>query len=165
MPGNTRPVGSAKGKDVAWNDMGIDVTAETLVARPRDVVRSYVIDPANDTKWIGGISEARLVTEGAVDVGTRVARVASFLGKRIEYMNEVTALTDDELEMRSVQGPFPMHITYGFVPDGNGTRMTVRVRGESGGFYRIAGPLLARQVRRSIGGDVERLRRLFEDVS
>lgn len=145
--------------------MALDVTAETRIARRTGEVRAYVVDPMNDTQWIGGISESRLLTTGTLGVGSRVARVASFMGKRIEYVNEVTSLTDEELAMRSVEGPFPMEITYRFAEDGDSTRVGVRVRGDAGGFYRVAEPLMARQVRRSIEGDVERLRTILESAS
>jgi hypothetical protein len=55
-----------------------------------------------------------------------------------------------------------LHITYGFEPDGRATQVSVRVHGEAAGFYRISAPLLARQVQRSIAGDVDRLRRALE---
>ena len=33
--------------------MTLDVTAEQRIARPPDVVAAFVMDPANDTRWIG----------------------------------------------------------------------------------------------------------------
>ena len=68
--------------------MAIDVTAEVHNARSGDDVAAYVINPENDALWIGGIRSARMQTEPPVDVGARVARVASFMGKRIEYPPE-----------------------------------------------------------------------------
>ena len=95
--------------------MPIDVTARTMIARPRDDVSAYVIDHHNDPVWIGGISESVLLGEGPIGVGSRVRRVASFLGKRIEYVNEVVRLEPGRvLEMRSVESPFPMQVTYAF---------------------------------------------------
>jgi hypothetical protein len=68
--------------------MTTDITAETVVARPRREVAAYVVDWRNDPEWIGGITEARLLTGEPFGVGSRVARVAKFLGRRIEYVNE-----------------------------------------------------------------------------
>src|SRR5829696_1560100 len=93
--------------------MALDVRVETVVARPREEVAEYLFDWRNDTEWIGGISEARRVGDGAFGVGSQVARVARFLGKRIEYVNEVVDLDPGRrLAMRSVKGPFPMRVTY-----------------------------------------------------
>jgi uncharacterized membrane protein len=140
-----------------------DIVAETVIARPRDEVAAYVIDWRNDPRWIGGISEARLVSGEPFGVGSKVARTASFLGKRIEYVNEVVELEpDSRLVMRSVKGPFPMRITYAFHDADPGTRATVRVEGNASGFYRLAGPALSAMVRRSVSGDLARLKRLLE---
>jgi hypothetical protein len=61
------------------------------------------------------------------------------------------------LDMISVAGPMPMHVTYTFEPDAGGTLARIRVRGGEGGFYRLAAPLLARQVRSSINKDLRDL--------
>lgn len=141
----------------------IDVTVSTAIAAPRAEVASYVTDHRNDPTWIGGISSSELLGEPPIAVGSRVRRVASFLGKRIEYVNEVTRLEQDAvLEMRSVESPFPMVVTYAFEDAGGATRTSVRVQGDPSALYRLAGPLLARQVRRSVRSDLDRLRRILE---
>ena len=72
--------------------MSIDVTATATMTVPREEVARYVIDHRNDPVWIGGISESELLGEPPIAIGSRVRRVASFMGKRIEYVNEVTRL-------------------------------------------------------------------------
>ena len=73
--------------------MAVDVTATGSIDRPPDQVAAYLRDPANDTDWIGGLRSARLLTPGPVRVGSQVERVATFLGCRIEYVNEITSTT------------------------------------------------------------------------
>ncbi|HEY7401861.1 MAG TPA: SRPBCC family protein [Actinomycetota bacterium] len=144
--------------------MKLDVSAETTIAQPRAVVAAYVFDHRNDPIWIGGISESELEGDPPIRVGSRVRRVATFLGKRIEYVNEVERLEpDDRLEMRSVKSPFPMRVTYSF-GDANGgsTRARIRVEGDPGAIYRVAGPVMRRQVQRSISRDLETLRSILE---
>lgn len=139
--------------------MGIDVTAETSISAPRDRVATYAMDHRNDPVWIGGVSDAELLGEPPIVEGSSVRRVASFLGKRIEYVNEIERLEPGSLMvMRSVKGPFPMRVTYLFEDDGAGTKASVRVEGDPRPAYRLAQPLMARAVRRSIGADVRRLK-------
>src|SRR2546421_12188927 len=122
----------------------IDVTAEVVVKRPREEVAAYMTDPANDPEWIGGLREARLVGDPPLALGSRVARVASFLGRRIEYVNEIVGLEPGRLlDMRSVVAPFPMRITYSFQDRDGGTLVRNRVRGGAGGFLSLASPVLA----------------------
>jgi uncharacterized protein YndB with AHSA1/START domain len=144
--------------------VNIDVTAEVRVGRPPREVAAYMTDPANDPEWIGGLREAHLQGDPPLRVGSRVARVASFLGRRLEYVNEVVALDAAQLDMRSVAAPFPMRITYSFMPEDDGGATTVRnrVRGEPRTFFALLGPLLAPMVKRSVQKDLGRLRDVLE---
>ena len=145
--------------------MAIDTRAVIAVARSREEVAAYLRDPANDPSWIGGLRSARLVTAPPVGVGSRVERVASFLGRRIEYVNEITELTGTRLAMRSVRSPFPMRVTYGFDGAGATTEVSVRVEGDARRVYRLADPLLAWLVRRSVRRDLRNLKRVLENGS
>jgi uncharacterized membrane protein len=140
-----------------------DVTVETEIARPREEVAAYVADWRNDPTWIGALRDVRLETDGPVGVGSRVARVASFLGRRIEYVNEVVDYEPGRrLLMRSVKAPFPMTVLYEFEDAGGGTRVRIRAGGDASGFYRLAAPLLDRAVARGIRGDLARLKTVLE---
>lgn len=145
--------------------MSTDITAEVTIRRPPADVAAYMIDPANDPEWIGGVREVRMETPPPLGAGSRVARVAYFLGRRVEYVNEVIELDPGRvLDMRSVKAPFPMRVTYSFEPvdGGAATRVRNRVRGEPGGFFRLFGPLLSPLVKRSVQKDLERLRDVLE---
>jgi uncharacterized membrane protein len=140
-----------------------DVTAETTIERPRSEVAGYTVDLSNDPVWIGAVTESRLVTEPPFGIGSQVARVATFLGKRIEYVNEVVEyLPAERLAMRSVKAPFPMTVTYEFEDAGTGTLVRIHAEGDASGFYRLASPLLSRAVRRGIEGDLGRLKATLE---
>jgi hypothetical protein len=143
--------------------MAIDVTAESTIARRREDVAAFAMEAENDTRWIGGISSARRLTEGPTAVGTRVERVAHFLGRRIEYVMEVVELVPSErIVMRSIKSPFPMKVTYSFEDADSATVARVRVEGGAEGFYRIAGGLMAPAVKRNIHSDVKRLKEIME---
>jgi uncharacterized membrane protein len=141
-----------------------DVTVERVIARPRADVAAYMTDWRNDPTWIGALRDVRLVTDGPLAVGSQVERVAGFLGRRIEYVNEVAELDPgSRLVMRSVRAPFPMTVTYEFEDAAGGaTRVRIRAQGDASGFYRLAGPLLSRAVERGIRGDLDRLATLLE---
>jgi uncharacterized membrane protein len=143
--------------------MAVDIIATATIARPRDEVAAYLRDPVNDTSWIGGLRSARLLTPGPVAVGSQVERVASFLGRRIEYVNEITELTADRLAMRSVRSPFPMRVTYGHRDAGDSTtEVSVRVQGDAARFYALVAPLLGLAVHRSITRDLRNLKQILE---
>lgn len=87
----------------------VDVTVETVVDRPVDVVSAYAGDPGNAPEWYVNIRSVEWQTPPPVAVGSRMDFVAHFLGKRIAYTYEVAELVPGErLVMRTQQGPFPM---------------------------------------------------------
>jgi uncharacterized membrane protein len=143
--------------------MSVDVTVQRTIERPREDVARFAMDPANDTSWITALKSVRTLTDGPVGPGTQVERIASFLGKRMEYVNEIVTLEPGRrLVMRSVKAPFPMQITYEFEDAPGGAIARIRAAGDAAGFYRIAGPLLSAAVRRGIERDLDTMKELLE---
>lgn len=143
--------------------MTIDVTVKLVIGRTRAEVARFAMDPANDPTWIGGVVEARLLTNPPLGQGSQVRRVANFLGKRIEYVTEAVDYEPERmLYMRSIEGPFPMTVHYYFDDAGGGTRVEIRNQGAASGFFKLAEPLLARAMKRSVRKDLKTLKRLLE---
>ena len=143
--------------------MAMDVTVHTTIASERERVAGYAMDPRNDPTWISGIKEVEPLTELPLEKGSRVRRVASFLGRRIDYVLEVADMDPGaRLLMRSVKSPFPMVVTYSFEDAPGGTRVALRVEGGSGSRYRLAGPLMTPAVRRSLKKDLRNLKAIME---
>lgn len=144
--------------------MPVDVRTEVEIDRPRDEVAAYAADPGNATAWYRNIESVAWETAPPLAVGSRVAFVARFLGRRLAYTYEVRELVAGErLVMSTADGPFPMETTYTWADaPGGGTRMTLRNRGEPAGFSRVAAPALAAAMRRANRSDLERLRALLE---
>jgi len=142
----------------------VDVLTETVIRRPREQVAAYAGDPTNAPEWYVNIASVEWKTPPPVDVGSRMAFVASFLGRRLAYTYEVVELVPGErLVMRTADGPFPMETTYTWdALDDGATRMTLRNRGRPSGFSAWAGPVMAGAMRRANGKDLARLRALLE---
>jgi hypothetical protein len=144
--------------------MTVDALTETVIARPRDEVAAYAGDVANTTSWYENISSVEWETPPPLAVGSRIAFVARFLGRRLAYTYEVLDLVPGErLVMRTAEGPFPMETTYTWSDAGPGaTRMTLRNRGEPAGFKRVGAPVMARAMRRANQKDLARLKEILE---
>ncbi|WP_326601363.1 SRPBCC family protein [Streptomyces sp. NBC_01800] len=146
--------------------MTIDVTAERVIPLPTGQVAAYAMDWRHDAEWTQGIREATLTREadgGGFGVGAEVTRTAYFLGKRIDYVLRVAAHEPGRLlDMMSVAGPMPMHVTYTFGSHPDGTLARIRVRGDPSRYYRLAARLMERKVRSSLGKDLRDLERRLQ---
>jgi uncharacterized protein YndB with AHSA1/START domain len=144
--------------------VAVDVLTEIVIDRPVEVVAAYAGDPANAPHWYVNIESVEWETEPPVRVGSRMAFVAHFLGKRLAYTYEVVEqVPERRLVMRTAQGPFPMETTYTWEPSSTGaTRMTLRNRGEPAGFAAVTAPVMAASMRRANRKDLARLRSVLE---
>ena len=144
--------------------MSVDVRTEIVIDRPVDVVAAYAADPGNAPDWYANIESVEWKTSPPASVGSRVAFVARFLGRRLEYTYQFAEVVPgSRLVMRTEQGPFPMETTYTWAPAGNGsTRMTLRNRGDPSGFSKLLAPFMAPAIRRANRKDLATLKAILE---
>jgi uncharacterized protein YndB with AHSA1/START domain len=144
--------------------MPVDVLTEMVIDRPPAQVAAYAGDPSNAPRWYVNIKSVEWKTPPPMRIGSQLAFVAQFLGRRLAYTYEVIDLVPGRrLVMKTAQGPFPMETTYTWEPVGEGqTRMILRNRGEPAGFSKIAAPFMAAAMRRANRKDLALLKTLLE---
>ena len=145
--------------------MNVDVSSDVVIDRPPSEVSSYASDPDHVPVWYVNIKSVEWKTARSVAVGSRIAFVAHFLGRRMAYTYEIVEFIPGErLVMRTADGPFPMETTYTWQPVAQGhTRMTLRNRGTPAGFSAWVAPFMGYAMRRANRKDLALLKRVLEN--
>ena len=143
----------------------IDVTTSIEIDRPAAEVFAFVSEFPNNPRWQRGQRSCRWTSQPPLGVGSTYDQHARFLGK--DLVNAFRVVEFDpgrRIGFASTSGTFPLAITRTVesLDDGPRSRFTERVRGQPGGVFRIAEPLLQRMVRETIRRDFPRLKALLE---
>lgn len=145
--------------------MALDVTATVDIEVSPAAVAAVQFDPVRDPEWIGGVDRVELVTPRPIHEGSRVRRLGGFLGRPVVWLMVVVAFEADRLvAMHALESPFPMDVDYRLEPldAGRRTRASIRIRGDGRGMYGLPGWLMGPMVKRSVQGDLKRLRQIVE---
>jgi Polyketide cyclase / dehydrase and lipid transport len=144
--------------------MRVDVTTQIDINRPRPEVAAFAANPDNATTWYEDIKAVRWETPRPVQVGSRIAFEAQFLGRKLAYTYVVRELEPGvRLVMSTDAGPFPMETTYSWQDTpGGGTHMKLRNRGQPSGFANLAAPIMSAQVRRATTRNLALLKAILE---
>ncbi len=133
------------------------------INRPVEEVFSFITNHENDAQWRAGLVESKRTSEGPVGVGSTGTDVLQFLGRRIESSYELTEFEENrKLGFKTTSGPIPMEGGYTMESAGGGTKVAFTIQGDSGGFFRLAEPILARMVKRQVVSDFGNLKDLLE---
>jgi hypothetical protein len=137
------------------------------VARPRLGVAACAADPDKATSWYTNIKQVTWQTESPLRVGTQLAFVAQFLGRRLAYTYEVLEFEPGiRFVMSTSQGPLPMTTTHTWTDGADGTTtMTLRNSGEPTGYSSIASPVMSGAIRKANNKDLKALKAVLESVA
>ncbi len=141
----------------------VDVITYTEIACPLSEVAGFAANPDNAPLWYENIQSVEWKTPKGLKVGTEVAFVAHFLGKRLAYTYRINELTANRMVMATSEGPFPMETTYTWESlDEHSTRMTLRNRGIPSGFSRLFAPFMGYMMKQANKKDLKKLKQVLE---
>jgi uncharacterized protein YndB with AHSA1/START domain len=139
----------------------IKTETSTVVNRPPAEVFAYATDPAHVADWQSSALEARV--DGPLQAGATGVEVRKFLGRRMESTMRIEAYEPPRrFALQVTSGPVPFHVEQTVEPDGDGSRVSVAIEGEPGGFFKLAEPLVERAVKRELEGNLATLKDILE---
>ena len=141
----------------------VKVETSIVINRPVGEVFEYVSNPENNPQYESAVIEAKKTSAGPMSVGSTWREVRQFMGRRIESINEVTEYQPNKkIAFKTKSGPIPAEGSYTFEAVDGKTKLTVIGQGETGGFFKIADPLVARMVKRDLETASANLKDLLE---
>ena len=148
----------------------VDVKTEIIINRPQKIVSEYAMNPHNAPKWYVNIKSAAYLpgesgeNKDQLSVGSKVAFVAHFMGKKLSYTYEVLEMSDNKFVMKTAQGPFPMETIYEWESISPGaTRMRLINRGNPKGFSKLLSPIMSMMMQRANQKDLRRIKQILEN--
>jgi len=142
----------------------IKTETRIVVYLPSQQVFAYISDFENNLYWQSGMVECKFTSPSRFGLGATYTQVAKFLGRQVRSTFEVVGYEAGHLvKAASTSGSFPITITRIVEPGEGGCIVTAIVEGDSSGYFKLAEPVMARLVQRSMEADYARLKLLLEE--
>jgi uncharacterized protein YndB with AHSA1/START domain len=126
------------------------------IARPVDEVFAYVANPETFPDWNSAV-------ESITPAGTRyVMRRQLPNGPATNELEIIARRPPRTFAIRTVTGPTPFVYRYRLEPTENGTLLTLAAEVELAGLASLAGPVVARAVKRGVDANLATLRSILE---
>jgi hypothetical protein len=134
-----------------------------VIEQPIEKVFAYLADAEKNPIWQAGVLEVEKITEGDIGQGTMIREVRKFLGQRIDATYEITEYKlNSKLTSKTTSGPIPVTLSTTFETVEGGTRVSIVSEGETGGFFKLAEPIVSRTFVRLLEADFESLKVILE---
>ncbi len=141
----------------------LKIEISTVINRPVEDVFAVASNPEGYLKWSPGLVEVKKTSEGPVGVGTTWRLVRQALGQRLEGDLELTEYEPNrKFTLDSKSRPFPGEARWTFDAVEGGTRVSVVLQAEPGGFFKLAEPLLRSFTKRTMETELANLKELME---
>jgi len=141
----------------------LKIETSTVINRPVEDVFAVASNPEGYVKWSPGLVEVKRISEGPVGVGTTWRLVRQALGQRLEGDLKLTEYDlNRKFTLDSKSRPFPGKARWTFNAVDGGTRVSVLIQAEPGGFFKLAEPVLGSFTKRTNETELANLKDLME---
>ena len=141
----------------------VKVEVSAVINRPVEEIFDYMSNPENSPKWQSGVLESEQTSKGPSGVGATIREVRKFMGRRIDQTFEITEYEPNRMiKQKTISGPMKLDAIYAFESVEGGTRVTMGGEGDSGGFFKLADPLINRMAGRQMEADLANLKDMLE---
>jgi len=137
-------------------------TATVSIRQTTEKVFSYLVDPEKLQRW-APFKSLKVLTPGALGVGSRFMQSIDIIGKAIESEVEVIDYNEPTLlALKSITGPVNFVQRFRLTPMPEGTQLEAFMEGEPTGVLKVAQPLLTPAVEKMLKDQVQKLKQAAE---
>lgn len=141
----------------------IQLERSVLIERPVEDVFSFVSNFENESKWCEEVVRTQKTSEGPIGVASTFTDHVEFMGRTIESSYEVVAYEPNRaVTIKTSSGPVPFVATYSFDGADGVTKLAILAEAEPGGFFRLATPIIRRQLDKQWERNLANLKQLLE---
>ncbi len=141
----------------------MQLTVTKIIERPIDDVFRYVTDVDRIPEWIGVAVSREKLTDGPLGQGTRIRAVDRFMGRRMEFDEEIVSFEPPDRWALRMSGAMQGEVRGRLYEVGGATSLTVDLDMQPSGFaQRVLSPLLRIAAWRAMEGDLARLKARLE---
>jgi uncharacterized protein YndB with AHSA1/START domain len=136
------------------------------INRPAEAVFAYLSDVRNDANWQQTVVEARVTSEGPMDVGSTGSHRVRFMGMTDDYGWRVHEFDPpNRASWTFVSGPMSGQGGYVLEGTGESTKMTWTGDVQPHGFRRLLAPVMGPMFRKQVRRELETLKGILEAQS
>jgi uncharacterized protein YndB with AHSA1/START domain len=130
---------------------------------PLEKVFALVTDFRKNAEWQDGVIESTQTPDGPTQMGTKFKTVRTFLGQKLEATGEVTEFElNKKFAFKSTSGPIQFSLIQTFESVAGGTKLSMLVEMEAGGFFKLAEGALAGNMKKTFEEQAAKLKALLE---
>lgn len=144
----------------------MDVSADTVIERPRSEVFEFMAKLDNVPKWLDGCKKVWVLEGDPEAVGGKVAHLDEFMGREFEAHFEVLEWEPEErMVFEAFSGPFRGTSEETLEDEGDATLVTIRVKGEPAGFLKMLSFGAKRMAQQQMETSLENLKNILEGTA
>ena len=141
----------------------IEVKQDIHIDKPAAEVFAFISDFGKSAQWQSGLVRSEQTSSGAMGVGATGVVVQKFMGK--EMSNEIVVTSYEapkRFGAKTTSGPVQFQFEASLAEMGGGTHVSMHMTGEAGGFFKLAEGMVQKELEKSIGGDLAKLKQVLE---
>ena len=125
---------------------------------------AFATDFGNASKWMVGFIESKILSDGAVGIGSQYMFLSKFIGQKMEMKSEVVVWEPPmRYEYKTVDAPVSMHGGFSFKAEDGGTLVTLFGEGEMSGLFKLAEGVMKSQMDKQMDDTMQALKKALEE--